>query len=68
MTWKQKGGYDLRLGLKGFFTIIFYNLEDKNHIFKGGPYFYNSASLSLTFWQEKFSLENADLLVALVWL
>ena len=29
-TWKPKGGYDLRLGAKGFFTIIFYNVEDKN--------------------------------------
>ena len=29
-TWKTKGGYDLRLGAKGFFTIIFYNMEDKN--------------------------------------
>lgn len=29
-TWKLKGGYDLRLGAKGFFTIIFYTMEDKN--------------------------------------
>jgi hypothetical protein len=41
--WKPKGHYDLQLGSKGFFTIILHNLEDRNRIFEGGPYFYNSA-------------------------
>jgi hypothetical protein len=27
--WNLKGDYDLQLTSKGFFTIIFYNLEDK---------------------------------------
>ena len=49
-TWKPKERYDLRLGAKGFFTIIFYSLEDKNKVFKGGPYFYNLEGLYLTFW------------------
>ena len=40
--WKPRGHYDLQLGSKGFFTIIFHNLEDHNCIFDGGPYFYNS--------------------------
>ena len=48
--WKPKGGFDLRLGEKGFFTIIFYHVEDRNHIFEGGPYFFNSAGLFLTLW------------------
>jgi len=26
--WKPKGHYDLQLGSKGFFTIIFFNIED----------------------------------------
>jgi hypothetical protein len=43
--WKPKGGFDLRLGAKGLFTIIFYHVEDRNRIFKGGPYFYNSTGL-----------------------
>ena len=47
--WKPKGGYELRLGAKGFFTVVFYNVEDKNRIFEGGPYFYNSTGLYLTF-------------------
>ena len=45
--WKPKGGYVLRLGSKGFFTIVFYNLEDKNQIFEGMPHFYNFAGLYL---------------------
>ena len=48
--WKPKGGYELRLGMKGFFTIVFYSLEDKNMIFEGGPYLYNSTGLYLTLW------------------
>jgi hypothetical protein len=58
--WKPKGHYELQLGSKGFFTIIFHNLEDRNRIFDGGPYFYNSAGLFLRFWTEKFSPEKED--------
>lgn len=29
VVWKPKGHYDLQLGAKGFFTIIFFNLEDR---------------------------------------
>jgi hypothetical protein len=58
--WKPRGHYDLQLGSKGFFTIILHNLEDRNRIFDGGPYFYNSAGLFLRFWTEKFSPEKED--------
>lgn len=74
MTWESKGGYDLRLGVKGFFTTIFYHIKDKNHVFVGGlvfvggPYFFHSASLYLTLWQERLTPKKADLLVAPVWL
>jgi hypothetical protein len=54
--------------VKGFFTIIFYSMEDKNRVFEGGPYFYNSTGLYLTFWQERFNLDKVDLLVTPVWL
>jgi hypothetical protein len=30
--WNPKGNYELQLSSKGFFTIIFYNLEDKERI------------------------------------
>jgi hypothetical protein len=66
--WKPRGHYDLQLGSKGFFTIIFHNLEDRNRVFDGGPYFYNSAGLFLRFWTEKFSPEKEDFAHAPVWI
>jgi hypothetical protein len=66
--WKSRGHYDLHLGSKGFFTIIFHNLEDQNRVFEGGPYFFNSAGLFLRFWTEKFSPEKEDFAHAPVWI
>lgn len=66
--WKPKGGYVLWLGAKGFFTVIFYSLEDKNQVFKEGSYFYNSSRLYLTFWKEWFNPDKEDLSIAPVWL
>ena len=43
--WKPKGGIDLHLGSKGFFTVVFTNIEDKDKVFEGGPYFYAAAGL-----------------------
>ena len=47
--WNPKGDYELQLSSKGFFTIILYNLEDKDRIFENGLYFFNSAGLFLRF-------------------
>jgi hypothetical protein len=66
--WKPKGHYDLQLGSKGFFTIILHNLEDRNRIFEGRPYFYNSVGLFLHFWKERFSPKKEDFMHAPVWL
>jgi hypothetical protein len=66
--WKPKGHYELQLGSKGFFTIILHNLEDRNRIFDGGPYFFNSAGLFLRFWTERFSPEKEDFAHAPVWI
>jgi len=30
--WKVKGDMEIKLGLKGFFTVIFTCSEDRNHI------------------------------------
>jgi len=43
--WKPKGDVKLHLGVKGFFTIVFMNLEDKDRVFDGGPYFFASVGL-----------------------
>lgn len=53
--WNPKGEIKLQLGLKGFLTIIFALLEDKDIIFEGGLYFFNSAGLYMRFWKENFT-------------
>ena len=45
--WKPKSHLDIQLGSKGFFTIIFNLLEDRDRVLEGGPYFFNSAELFL---------------------
>lgn len=44
-NWKPNGELNLHLGSNGFFTVVFTNLEDKDKIFEGGPYFYVATSL-----------------------
>jgi hypothetical protein len=34
--WKPSGEVELHLGLKGFFTTVFMNLEDRDKVFEGG--------------------------------
>lgn len=50
--WKPQGHYDLQLGAKGFFMVIFFNEANRTRIFEGGPYFYNSAGLYLRSWKD----------------
>ena len=67
-VWKPKGHYDLQLGSKGFFTIIFFNQEDRDRILEGGPYFFFSMGLYLRPWKERFNPETEDMTVAPVWI
>jgi len=66
--WNPKGDYEVQLSSKGFFTIILYNLEDKDRIFDNGPYFYNSAGLFLRFWTDRFNPDLEDFSWAPVWI
>jgi hypothetical protein len=66
--WNPKGDYELQLSSKGFFTLIFYNLEDRGWIFEGGPYFYNSVGLYLGFWTDHFYLEKENFTYASAWI
>ena len=66
-TWKNKGHYELHLGAKGFFTIIFFNQEDRDRVLEGGGYLFFSR-LYLRPWKERFNPETKDLMVALVWI
>jgi hypothetical protein len=47
--WKVKGEISLKLGSKGFFTIMLTYSEDRNRIFDEGPYFFNSIGLHLRY-------------------
>ena len=65
-TWSPKGHYDLQLGAKGFFTIIFFNQEDQDRILEGGAYFFFSVGLYLRPWKEWFNPDTEDMTVSLV--
>ena len=53
-TWKPQGHYNLELGAKSFFIVIFLHQEDRNKIFEGRPYFFNAVGLYLRLWKERF--------------
>ena len=59
--WKPKGDVTLQLGPKGFFTAIFFCLEDKYRILGGGPYFFNSAGFYIRDWKPRFNPDKEDL-------
>jgi hypothetical protein len=40
--WNLKGAIELKIGEKGFFTIMFSCVEDWEAIFEACPYFFNS--------------------------
>ena len=67
-SWKPQGHYNLQLGAKVFFTIIFFTEEDRMQIFENGPYFYNSAGLFLKPWKERFDPDKENLTIASVWI
>ena len=48
----------MHLGAKGFFTVVFLNLEDKDRIFDGGPYFFTSVGLYMRPWKPNFVPEK----------
>lgn len=67
LRWKPKGHIDLKLGAKGFFTVIFANLEDKERIFEEGPYFMNNAGLFMRDWEDRYNPDAEKLLAAPIW-
>jgi hypothetical protein len=59
---------DLHLGSKGFFTVVFMNLEDRDKVFEGGPYFHASVGLYMRPWKEIFSPEKETFKCVPVWI
>lgn len=66
--WKPKGEIHLHLGSKGFFTIVFTSLEDKDRVFEGGPYFYVAVGLYMWPWMMNFVLEHETFTLVPVWI
>lgn len=65
--WKPKGDIDLHLGSKGFLTIVFTNIEDKDKVFEGGPYFYATTGPYMRPWKMNFVLEHETFTSVQVW-
>jgi hypothetical protein len=59
--WKPNGELKLHLGSKAFFTVVFINLEDRDRVFEGGPYFHASVGLYMQPWKENFLPRKRDL-------
>lgn len=67
MKWRSKGDIMLQLVSKWFFTVIFDLMEDRDHSFEGGPYFFNLVSLYMHYSKENFTPKKEDLTSVLVW-
>lgn len=65
--WNPKGQIDLKLGAKGFFIVVFSNLEDKERTFKGGPYFMNNVGLFMRHWEDYYNPDQEKMLEAPIW-
>jgi hypothetical protein len=59
---------ELHLGSKGLFTAVFMNLEERDKVFEGGPYFHTSVRLYIRPWKENFSPEKETFKNFPVWL
>ena len=55
--WKPKGDFELQMGSRSFFTVIFAHKEDRDRILEGGPYFYNFVGLYIMHWRPNFAPE-----------
>jgi hypothetical protein len=66
--WSPQGELYLKMRYKGFFTTIFNLEEDRERVFQGGPYFFNSVGLYMWIWKEKFSLKREYFTATPVWI
>eukprot|EP00253_Pinus_taeda_P029667 PITA_29667 len=66
--WKPRGDVKLHLGAKGFFTVVFSNLEDNDRVFEGDPYFLASAGLYMRPWKPNFAPEKESFTQVPVWI
>jgi hypothetical protein len=67
-TWNPKGDLSLKLGSKGFFMAIFNLVEDRERVFQGGSYLFNSIGLYMWIWKENFNPKKEYFTAAPVWI
>ena len=67
VKWRPKAHFDIQLGSKCFFTIIFMLREDRDWVLEGGEYFFNFVGLFLRNWIERFNLDTENFAWAPVW-
>ena len=65
--WQPRGNIEIKLGARGFFKVIFSNLQDKGKVFENGPYFHNNASLFMRYWEECYNPDKEKILAVPVW-
>ena len=66
--WKPKGETHLHLGSKGFLRVVFTSQDDKDRVFKVGPYFYAPIGLYMWSWMMKYVPEHETFTSVLVWI
>ena len=64
---ESQGSLELRLQVKGFFTVNFTDLDDQKRVFENRLYFMNNTGLFNHFWEECYNLEKEKFLVAPIW-
>eukprot|EP00253_Pinus_taeda_P013833 PITA_13833 len=62
-----KGHIELKLGVRGFFMVIFLNLQDKEKVFENGPYFHYNVGLFMRYWEECYDPDKENFLATPVW-
>ena len=67
-NWKPKGELNIHLGSKGFFTVVFTNMEDRDKIFEGGPYFFVAVGLYMRPWTMNFVPKRETFTLVPVWI
>jgi len=65
--WQPQGHIDLKLGAKGFFRVIFFNLQDREKVFENVLYFYYNAGLFMRFWEDRYNPNKEAFLAAPIW-
>lgn len=67
-TWNPRGQNDLQLGENIFFTVFFFNEEDRDIILQGGLYLFYSVGIYLHPWKERFNLGNEEMSISKFWI